>query len=194
MKFSKYLLIIFIGLLSCSDDDDDNVPKNTYTDTRDGEVYDIVTVGNQTWFAENLRYDSMDNSSDCYDWNSTNCFIYGRYYTGPAALTACPDGWHLPTIEEWQELFDYFGGTNSAHLFMKPYATLQGEEVGFNLLPGGWSFSGWQYKDEEGRYYTATDGGLPNSQKYMAYVPDVSVALSGTVSNGVMLNCRCVKD
>lgn len=156
MKITKYFFIVFVSLISCSDNDNDYVPTNTFTDNRDGEIYEIVTFGDQTWFAENLRFNTMDSGSDCYDTNSTNCFIYGRYYTGQSALTSCPDGWHIPTTEEWQALFDYFGGTNAAYPFMKPYATLQGEEVGFNLLPGGWSFSNWQYKDEEGRYYTAT--------------------------------------
>lgn len=140
MKFSRYLLFVFIGLLSCSDDDDDNTSKNIYTDTRDGEVYQIVKIGNQTWFAENLRYGTMDNTSGCYDDSNTNCFIYGRYYTGSAGMASCPDGWHIPSVEEWQELIDYLGGDFAAVPFLKPYATIGGQEVGFNLLMGGWSF------------------------------------------------------
>ena len=194
MKLSRYLLLLFLALISCSDDDDDPVSQNMYTDNRDGEVYEIVTIGDQVWFAENLRFDTMDIMSDCYDFNDTNCFIYGRYYTGDGAINSCPDGWHVPSVEEWQELFDYFGGSIAAAQFLEPYATLQGEEVGFNLLAGGWSFNSWELKDIQGRYYTSTDGGLANSLKYMAYNPGVAVALTGTVSKGVKLNCRCVKD
>ncbi|GAA3555718.1 FISUMP domain-containing protein [Snuella lapsa] len=189
------LFVLLFNLVSCSNDDaDDGVSKNQFTDPRDGQVYEIVTIGDQTWFAENLNYDTADNSSTCYDGNSDNCFIYGRLYSGDAAQTACPDGWHLPSKEEWETLIDYLGGINAAHVFFKPFAMQQGEPVGFNLLAGGWYFADFKDIGIEGHYYTSTDGGLPNSFKTITFVPDTSVSTGGTSSSNIMQNCRCIKD
>ena len=194
MKWYKYLCTVFICLCSCSSDDNQNTLGNLFTDSRDGQVYETVTIGSQTWFAENLNYDTEDNLSACYDDNSDNCFIYGRLYTGEAAQTACPEGWHLSSKEEWDTLIDYLGGIDAAHVFLKPFAMQQGEAVGFNLLAGGWDFAGFKDIGEKGHYYTSTDGGLPNSFKNVTLVPDVSVSTTGANSSGIMQNCRCIKD
>ena len=64
----------------------------------DGNNYAVVTIGQQTWFAENLNYQTAD--SWWYDNSSTNGDIYGRLYTWSAALNSCPAGWHLPSDAE----------------------------------------------------------------------------------------------
>ncbi|WP_168796690.1 FISUMP domain-containing protein [Cognatitamlana onchidii] len=191
------IIVCLCGLMSCSNDDDNNVPivpDTEFIDTRDNQVYEIITIGDQTWFAENLNYDFGDDTSSCYDGETDNCFIYGRLYTGDAAQTACPEGWHLPSKEEWDLLIDYLGGINAAHVFLKPFAMQQGEPVGFNLLAGGWYFAGYKDITLKGYYYTSTDGGLPNSWKQVRIEPNVLVSTSGTVSSGIMQSCRCIKD
>lgn len=194
MKRVTGFLFLLICVLACSSDDDGNTPSNQITDSRDGQVYKIVTLGNQTWFAENLNYDTGDNMSVCYDDNASNCFLYGKLYHGDVAQTICPDGWHLPSVEEWQELFDYVGGTNVAHNLLIPDATLQGTPVNFNLLAAGQYFANYTGLGTKGNYWTSTDGGLPNSYKNMTFTANTSVSLSGTSSVGIMKSCRCVKD
>lgn len=49
------LFLVFASSCENADDDDNNTP-NTFTDPRDGNVYQIVTIGDQVWMAENLRY------------------------------------------------------------------------------------------------------------------------------------------
>lgn len=66
----------------------------TFTDPRDGQTYATVEIGNQTWFAQNLNYET--SNSWTYIDDPANGDIYGRLYTWEAALNACPSGWHLP--------------------------------------------------------------------------------------------------
>ena len=76
------------------------------TDARDGQTYQTVKLGDQTWLAQDLNYET-DNNSWCYDDDPANCEIYGRLYDWEAALTACPAGWHLGSDEEWSTLVKY---------------------------------------------------------------------------------------
>ena len=75
------------------------------TDARDGKTYQTVTLGDQTWFAQDLNYET--GNSWCYKDDAANCETYGRLYDWETALTACPAGWHLGSDEEWATLVKY---------------------------------------------------------------------------------------
>jgi len=74
-------------------------------DYRTADYYTTITIGNQRWLAENMRFETSSGSW-CYKKNEDNCSEYGRFYTFEAAKKACPEGWHLPSSREWQELYD----------------------------------------------------------------------------------------
>jgi len=65
---------------------------NTLTDARDNQTYKTVTIGDQTWMAENLNYayneptSRLDSSSVCYNNDAHFCVHYGRLYLWSAAM------------------------------------------------------------------------------------------------------------
>ncbi|ETN94413.1 FISUMP domain-containing protein [Zhouia amylolytica] len=197
MKPKLIPLFLCLSILCACSNDDDNL-NNTFqtgslTDNRDGQTYKTVRIGTQIWMAENMKFDTGDNSSICYENEAYNCFVYGRLYTGDAAQTICPEGWHLPTVEEWYTLFDYFGGEDVAYAFLEPYGMIHEQAVEFNILPTGRSITTNFEKMNEGYYWTSTDGGYPESFRYINYKPGASFSTPGA-SQTVMQSCRCLKD
>lgn len=88
-----------------------NVDANqngTFVDERNKKTYRYVAMGNLIWMAENLNFKIED--SWCYDDKKANCKKFGRLYTYDAAMNACPDGWHLPSLNEWKNLFSVVEG------------------------------------------------------------------------------------
>ncbi len=86
----------------------------TFIDARDNQVYKIITIGNQTWMAENLNFSTPQNSY-CYDDQPANCSTYGRLYTYSESLLVAPDGWHLPSDAEFQTLIGHFSSQEEAY-------------------------------------------------------------------------------
>lgn len=106
-----YLLALMIIILSGCSKDDENViqePKEpeecpnleSFVDSRDNQRYKLVQIGDQTWMAENLRYDVQGSLVNPEFPNEK----YGRLYTYEQSENACPSGWHLPSDDEWKEL------------------------------------------------------------------------------------------
>lgn len=108
----------------------------TVTDT-DGNVYNTVQIGSQCWMKENLKTTTYSNNTPIPNvtnpnaWSilTTGAYVwydndiswkdkYGALYNwfttvDPNGL--CPTGWHVPTHNEWMDLFDYIGGTSWPH-------------------------------------------------------------------------------
>lgn len=120
-------------LSSCEKDEPQS---RTFTDSRDGQEYKWIEIGDQIWMAENLNFDAGSGS-----WEGT----YGNLYDWETACNVCPDGWHLPYESEWSELSGYLGGNSIAGGKMKETGTTHWNSPntgatnssGFSALPGG---------------------------------------------------------
>lgn len=152
--------------------------------------------------AENLKYKIGD--SYCYDDNYANCEKYGRLYTWDAAFEACPEGWHLPNIEELYTLIAE-GGFATAGKMLKSrtgweeYEGKSGNGIdafGFNFLPaGGRSFDNGNFTDagEYGSFWSDTEDG-----EYDAYLLGLDYDGEGAYlldyDVGAASSVRCIRD
>lgn len=135
-------------------------------DERDGNSYCSITIGEQEWLAENMRYlPSVNFYSDAsvvdakyyvygYDGEDVetakenpNYAEYGAWYNWKAALTACPAGWHLPSDDEWTELEVYL--QNNGYNFDDYIDTDSDRETHNVIAKSLASTSGWVESDVE---------------------------------------------
>lgn len=153
--------------------------RDSMMDSRDGQVYRIVQVGNQTWMVDNLNYKT--NNSFCYDGNAANCRQHGRLYTWKAAQDACPDGWRVPTDEEWAGLIQSQEGWQKV------------EKLGILLhMAGDRRADGvYHYMGETGFYWTATSAGT----KFIRYKFELGSPKHdrATMVDGPAYSVKCVR-
>jgi uncharacterized protein (TIGR02145 family) len=154
----------------------------------DGNVYPVVTIGSQKWMAGNLKvtryndgtpipmvtgateWNQTEDPAYCwYDNNEDNKHPYGAIYNWFAASqpNICPEGWHVPSDEEWTTLTTYLGGEAEAGGKLKEMGTIHWtqpntgatNETGFTALPGGWRFNNdglFKELNDTGRWWTST--------------------------------------
>jgi uncharacterized protein (TIGR02145 family) len=179
----------------------DNVvkEKEKFIDSRDGKIYYYVTIGTQTWMAENLRYETPD--AKCYD-----CEIFGMLYAWKTAINICPDGWHLPSDNEWDTLRDFVenisGCSNCAGILLKStsywyYYGNGTDDFGFSALPGGKPSSPDRVPSRRGIEasfwsLTSTSDNWWGHFRYLSYL--YINLLSETFSQGDWTSVRCLKD
>ena len=133
--------------------------SESFTDSRDGQSYDVVKIGNLSWMAENLNY--ATEMSVCPDGDSRNCKRLGRLYTWAEAKTVCPEGWRLPTKADFEALVNAASGDAARPLAGATLKSRDGwfkkgngsDEFGFNALPAG--YRGAVLKTDDG---TVTGG------------------------------------
>lgn len=124
-----------------------------FKDSRDGKYYKFADIGNTRWMAENLNYGN-DSLGICSWDDDENCSEYGRFYTYEEARTVCPDGWRLPTENDFSELIENVGGSANAAVYLRSTewkGDLPGiNAYGFSAKPTG-SFRWGKTTDNFGR-------------------------------------------
>jgi uncharacterized protein (TIGR02145 family) len=166
----------------------------TFTDNRDGQKYDMVTIDGTVWMAENLNYPT---SSGSWCYNGVPCARYGRLYDWATAKTACPTGWKLPDTADWNRLVKAAGGKSAASNKLKAQSGwFNGtDDYGFVALPGGNRYADGSFHDEgrHGYWWTATEYSSDYAcRRYMYYDVDYVYEDNSLKIHG--LSVRCIQD
>lgn len=143
-----------------------NPETGLLTDERDGEIYKTTEIGEQIWMAENLRYIPTEPVEGCdglrvgIPEDSIKYATYGNRYSWVGAMRiscdytrdyailgkedpitaprqgVCPNGWHLPVLDEWQTLINF--AKDPVKLLSKKWIATKYtglDSYGFNILP-----------------------------------------------------------
>ena len=135
----KYSIFPFVMLVLASI----TITGQTVTDI-DGNIYNTLTIGTQTWMQENLKTTHFNNgihiatttlpvfndTNALYQWayndDTSNVNTYGRLYTWLVASgnnNVCPAGWKVPDNSDWDILSNFLGGEFIAGGKMKEIGT-----------------------------------------------------------------------
>jgi len=212
------VILLVIGLTELQAQTD-----NTFKDSRDGNVYKTVKIGNQVWMVENLAYlpsvvgPAMGSETTplyyVYGYVGTNVTgakatanysTYGVLYNWAAAKAACPAGWHLPSDAEWTELTDYLGGENVAGGKLKETGTSHWispntgatNETGFIALPGSHRDrvgAFFSVGGDYGNWWSATEDSASNAWSRDVYYDDGGVSRID-YDKELGFSVRCVRD
>ncbi|WP_168432939.1 alpha-L-fucosidase [Pontiella sulfatireligans] len=174
------------------------VETGTFTDVRDGQSYKTITVGEHTWMAENLNYET--SASWCWGDDPANGEMYGRLYKFRTALSVAPKGWHVATDAEWDALVDAFGGADLAGKTLKSSEGWQDagngtDSIGFGALPGGDRFIDGTPRQlgKDGCWWSAGEGTTPVARhRTMGFDTDYVYRLEH--GEAYARSVRCVKD
>jgi uncharacterized protein (TIGR02145 family) len=110
-KFNFLIIVVYIitGICTYSYGQE----TGSFTDPRDGRVYKTVKIDDQEWMGENLAFKT---ESECFVYEDIKDYVktHGYLYSWKAAIKACPDGWRLPSMQDWWYLSNYLGGDDVA--------------------------------------------------------------------------------
>ena len=206
LKRIPALTIIVLTMLltvNCTKDGP-NVNTKTFVDARDNKEYSYVKIGNQTWMAENLAY--IPSTGDYWfpNNNSANTETYGVLYSWETAQNIAPEGWHLPSEAEWDELSKFLGDNAEGGGKLKEEGTIHWidpnagatNSSGFSALPAGGRFfdnNPFKYFGEYAYFWTTTESVTSFASYYYLYTGDEYLHTS---SNAMQFgfSVRCIQD
>ncbi len=231
LLFSPSLCFGFTFLIAVScNKEDDSIQPITLSDL-DGNVYKTVVIGDQVWMAENLKTTKMNDGTEiplveedsvwfnlsltetpgfCWYLNDEATYgaTYGPLYNWYAVETGklCPEGWHVPSDAEWNQLTTYLGGEKDAGGKLKETGTAHWEspnasatnETGFTALPAGWR-EPWGYYDYLGLMgsWWSTDW-TSNTYNKFGWIRLVSFengeAFRDGFAQNIGISVRCLQD
>ena len=169
----------------------------------DGNTYKTVAIGTQVWMAENLKVtkyrngdiigtttpytlDISDENKPKYQWavegDESNVATYGRLYTYYAITdtrSLAPDGWHIPTYEEWTTLTDYIKNNDLGYLSgnwhwcymlfwtndIEYYNQVTSNSSGFSALASGVRYAEGEFDSITAEWWSSTETDLNNAMR-----------------------------
>jgi len=187
----------------------------------DGNSYKTITIGTQTWMAENLKATKFNDgtiipfasvpimwyaaTSPVYCWYNSDSLGYGALYNWQAVSSknVCPAGWHVPSDAEWSVLVTHLGGESVAGAKLKESGTAHWSvpnsgatnESGFSALPGGYrnSVSTFNSIKQRGYWWSSTEASSTEAYyRAMGYNYSNTDRTSAGKLSG--FSVRCVKD
>jgi uncharacterized protein (TIGR02145 family) len=215
--------------------------------TYNGKEYPTVQIGDHVWFAKNLNEpisgswcfegNLLEGDATTAVTAAEGCEIYGRYYDWSTAMGfaaecnqsncsdkiktphqgICPDGWHIPTNAEWDNLAEAVGGSETAGTQLKSTLdstaggwpnkskSVLSDSHGFSALPAGYAFdlgAGeviFSFHSGGGGWWSAgeIDGVIADNQAVLDIEESLNnlfTAWDYTVEKDKGLNVRCVQN
>ncbi len=162
--------------------------NGTFTDERDESEYFWVRLkdGNK-WMSQNLNYKA--NDSWCYQDKKKNCSNGGRLYSWDSAQAACPNGWHLPSEQEWQSIINIYGGEREAYASLM----IKGEHSFNPELSGGRQMEGdFCCRGDFGNYWSSSSSSAKAT--YLDINKTNGYIALDKYSKKWGLSCRCIAD
>lgn len=200
----------------------------------DGNIYNVIQIGTQCWMKENLNTThyrdgsiipcglnnstwSNANYGACSNYNNDTALgaVYGKLYNTYVAQhtpSVCPQGWHVPDLNDWKELYKFIDTAMSS----TSYSSLVGSGIkevglthwaspnvgatnywGFTALPGGKRNGSGVFNElnTNGYFWTSSFDSYTSDAYYRKLFYDISTILGGSESNyNIGYSIRCIKD
>lgn len=230
MKYIKHtgglLICLMIAAMSCDLKPDESliIEESASVTDYDGNTYKTIRIGNQIWMAENLKSihysDGTPVSNYVYNDQESNCSVYGRLYPWQSVMRGetgtnsnpgniqgiAPNGWHIPSKAEWQQLINYLGGYSLAGGWLKEEGLVNWQAPNSNAtnkslfcaLPGG-MYAFWQefqWLGQHAVFATSTDISVPGHPAVNSIKLDYNNAsvTVGEFHPDDAVSVRCVKN
>jgi uncharacterized protein (TIGR02145 family) len=197
------LILLFLTKIITVNSQTKDVIYSKFKDKRDNKIYKTVTIGTQTWLAENLAYNTKIGCW-AYENNQSNVEMLGYLYNWEAANKGCPLGWHLPSESEWLVLIEYLGGESIAGAKLREtgltywrYPNTQAtNEFGFNARPGGerWGNGTFEEVGIKGLWWSSTTYETVNALFIATKYNIIETYFSTIGAKFWGLSVRCIKN
>ena len=170
--------------------------------TGENEYY-YTRLGDLDWFRNNLAW---TGTGMAYENAEVTSYPLGRYYTWEEAMTACPDGWRLPTEEEWADLGDEAGPLmcdaylNSKRMWEYWPDVDKTNSTGMSIIPAGYALPAittpaFKRLYDYAAFWTATESAEDSRMAAYRdlYVEENEVHTTYAEKGSLALSVRCVR-
>ena len=224
MKNLKTMALIAIVILAISCKKEKAATIDTRPVDIDGNVYDTVRIGSQTWMVQNLRTTRYNDGTPIttnlddpawstntigaytiYDNDTANNTLYGKLYNWFAVNTGklAPAGWHVPTNTEWNSLRIFLGtdGGNkmkATTLWTAEPSITNSNSSGFTALPAGYRYPNGAFLWLGGQGYfwssNVTSGGYPYKIQLSYNSSDINIGTTISNTKREGFSVRCIRN